>query len=133
MFPTWCVCVWGGALVPSPKAVGLGCVPPFNIPLLLPLQIPCSRVEKLIIIAVPPHSPTDSEKLKRKTQSLHVGCCPLSRGYSDIFYTYVGSGHFLGFSILNFNIYGGFQKNEYFWGYEILWIFFWGITKFDYI
>ena len=25
---------------------------------------------------------------------------------------------FLGFKILNFNIFGGFQKNEYFWGYE---------------
>ena len=26
--------------------------------------------------------------------------------------------HFLGFKILNFNIFGGFQKNEYFLGYE---------------
>ena len=25
---------------------------------------------------------------------------------------------FLGFKILNFNIFGGFQKNKYFWGYE---------------
>ena len=38
-------------------------------------------------------------------------------GYSYI-YTYVGSGHFLGFKILNFNIFGGFQKNKHFWGYE---------------
>ena len=31
---------------------------------------------------------------------------------------------FFGFKILNFNIFGGFQKNEYFWGgNEILWIF----------
>ena len=36
------------------------------------------------------------------------------------FHTYVGSGHFLGFKILNFNIFGGFQKNKYFLGYEDL-------------
>ena len=36
----------------------------------------------------------------------------------------VGSGYFLGFKILNFNIFffggggGGVQKTEYFWGYE---------------
>ena len=29
---------------------------------------------------------------------------------------YVGSGHFLRFKILNLNSFGGFQKNEYFWG-----------------
>ena len=34
------------------------------------------------------------------------------------FHTYVGSDHFLGFKILNFNIFGGFQKNKYFSGYE---------------
>ena len=27
-------------------------------------------------------------------------------------------GPFLGFKILNFNIFGGFQKNEYFLGYD---------------
>ena len=31
-----------------------------------------------------------------------------------IFYTYVGSGYFFGFKILNFNIFLCFQKNEYF-------------------
>ena len=31
---------------------------------------------------------------------------------------YVGSDHFFGFKILNLNIFLGFQKNEYFWGYE---------------
>ena len=31
---------------------------------------------------------------------------------------YVGSAHFWGFKILNFNILWGFQKNEYIWGYE---------------
>ena len=39
-------------------------------------------------------------------------------GGTLIFHTYVGSGYFLGFEILNFNFLGGFQKNEYFWGYE---------------
>ena len=45
-------------------------------------------------------------------------------GYSDYyFFTYVGYGYFLGFKILNFNIFRGFS-NEYFWGTKILWIFF---------
>ena len=30
---------------------------------------------------------------------------------------------------MNFNIFWGFQKNEYFWGMKILWIFFWGHPK----
>ena len=36
------------------------------------------------------------------------------------FHTYLGSGHFLGVKILNFNIFGGFQKMNtfYFFGYE---------------
>ena len=33
-------------------------------------------------------------------------------------YIYVGWDHFWGFKILNFNIFGGFQKYHYFWGYE---------------
>ena len=41
------------------------------------------------------------------------------------FHTYVGSGHFFGCKILNFVIFGGFQKNAYFWGMKILWTFFW--------
>ena len=40
------------------------------------------------------------------------------RGVLLIFHTYVGSGHFLGFKILNFNIFWSFQKYDYFWGYE---------------
>ena len=35
-------------------------------------------------------------------------------------YPYVGSGHFLGFKILNFNIFWGFQNNKYCFGYEDL-------------
>ena len=35
-------------------------------------------------------------------------------------------GPLFGFEILNFNTLGGFQKNEYFWGMNKLWIFFGG-------
>ena len=42
-------------------------------------------------------------------------------------------GLFLGFKILNFNIFGGFQKNKYFWGYEDFVDIFWGTTKLAYI
>ena len=31
---------------------------------------------------------------------------------------YVGSGHFFGIKILIFNIFWGFQKNEYVFGYQ---------------
>ena len=40
------------------------------------------------------------------------------RGVLCYFHTYIGSRHFLGFKILNLTIFGGFQKNEYFLGYE---------------
>ena len=39
-------------------------------------------------------------------------------GGLSISYIYVGWDHFGGFKILNFNIFGGFQKYHYFWGYE---------------
>ena len=39
-------------------------------------------------------------------------------GYSDIFIYMLAWPIFGGFKILNFRIFGGFQKNEYFWGYE---------------
>ena len=45
------------------------------------------------------------------------------------FHAYVGSVHFGGFKILNFNIFGGFLKNEYFWGYENFVDIFWGHPK----
>ena len=35
-------------------------------------------------------------------------------------------GSLFGFKIWNFNIFGGFQKNKYFLGMKILWIFFGG-------
>ena len=49
-------------------------------------------------------------------------------GVLRYFHTYSGSGHFLGFKILNFNILRRFQ-NSFFWGggcMKILWIFFVG-------
>ena len=39
-------------------------------------------------------------------------------GYSRYFHTYVGASYILGFKILNSDIFGGFQKNEYSFGYE---------------
>ena len=45
------------------------------------------------------------------------------------FHAYVGSGYYWGFKILNFNIFGGFQKTEYFWGYEDFVDIFWGQYK----
>ena len=54
------------------------------------------------------------------------GVSPGGWGVSNIvIHTYVGSGQFWGFKILNFNIFGGggVKKNECFWGMKILWIF----------
>ena len=45
------------------------------------------------------------------------------------FHTYVGSGHFWVFKIWNFNVFGGFQKTEYFLDKKILWIFLEGHHK----
>ena len=50
-------------------------------------------------------------------------------GYPDIFIRMLAWVIFLGFKNLNFNIFGGFQKNKYFFGMKILWIFFWGHHK----
>ena len=56
-------------------------------------------------------------------------CCTFSFSHGvkipgavlSYFHTYVGSGHFWGLKILNFNILGGFQN--IFGGMKILWIF----------
>ena len=45
-----------------------------------------------------------------------LGKHPRGGGVLCYFYTYVGSGHFSGSKILNFNIILGFQKKLYFWG-----------------
>ena len=39
-------------------------------------------------------------------------------GGAEIFIYIHRLGPFWGFKILNFNIFGGFQKYHYFWGYE---------------
>ena len=61
-----------------------------------------------------------------------VGVC-VGGGVLRYFHTYVGSDHFLGFKILNFNIFfwggGGFQNSFFFRGVgcmKILWIFLMG-------
>ena len=41
------------------------------------------------------------------------------RGGGTLIFSYIRRlGSFFGVKILNFNIFGGFQKNKYFWGYE---------------
>ena len=50
-------------------------------------------------------------------------------GVLGYFTTYVGSGHFLGFKILNFSIFWGFQKNIYFLGHENFVDIFCGLHK----
>ena len=52
-------------------------------------------------------------------------------GGGTLIFSYIRRvGSFFGFKILNFNIFGGFQKNEYFWGYEDFVDMFWGHHKF---
>ena len=74
---------------------------------------------------------------------------PRGGGVLRYFHTYVGSGHYWGFKILNFNFFffffflggggGGVRKMNIFGGMKILWIiFFWGggggaNAKLDYI
>ena len=54
-------------------------------------------------------------------------------GGGTLIFSYIRwPGLFLGFKILNFNIFGGFRKLNIFWGMKILWIFFGIITKLDY-
>ena len=46
------------------------------------------------------------------------------QGGSNLILSYISRlGSFFGVKILNFNILGGFQKNEYFFGMKVLWIF----------
>ena len=44
-----------------------------------------------------------------------------------------GLGPFFWFKVLNFSIFGGFQKNYYYWGMKNLWIFLGVIIQLDYI
>ena len=65
-------------------------------------------------------------------------------GGGTLIFSYVcDTGYFLGFKILNFNIFWGLEKTEYYWGYEDFVDIFGGyedfvdtfgvITKLDYI
>ena len=56
---------------------------------------------------------------------------PRGGGGGIMIFSYIRRlGSFFVFN-LNFYIFWGFQKNEYFWGTKILWIFFGVITKLD--
>ena len=59
------------------------------------------------------------------------GGIPGAGGYSDISYIRRLESFFCGggVKILNFNIFWGFQKNEYFWGYEDFVDIFWGSSQ----
>ena len=46
----------------------------------------------------------------------YIKCTNSPGGVLRYFHTYIGSAHFFGFKIMNFNIFWGFQKNEYFFG-----------------
>ena len=59
--------------------------------------------------------------------------CPRGEGGGTLIFSYVRSGHFLGFKILNFSTFWGFQKNKYSFGYEDFVDIFGVITKLDYI
>ena len=51
------------------------------------------------------------------SSQVRLSVFPRGRG-TLYFHAYEGSGYFWGFKILNFNIFGGFQKTEYFLGCE---------------
>ena len=54
----------------------------------------------------------------------------IPRGGGSLIFSYIRRlGPFFGFKILNFNIFWGFQKNKYFWGYENLVDIFWGSSQ----
>ena len=64
-----------------------------------------------------------SDLRRREILLLRSVCLFVSQGGGGgliliYFNTYVGLGIFFWFKILNFNIFWGFQKTEYFWGYE---------------
>ena len=71
--------------------------------------------------------------LRRKILHLMSVCPPPPPpGVLLYFHAYVGSGYFWGFKILNFNIFGGFQKTECFWKYEDFVNIFWVHHNMDY-
>ena len=70
--------------------------------------------------------------MKSKKNEIKTGVSPQG-GTLSLIFSYVGSGHFSGFKILNFDILGDFQKNEYFGGYEDFVDIFWGHHKLDYM
>ena len=59
----------------------------------------------------------------------------IPQGRGTLIFSYIRrlGSLFGGFKILNFNIFGGFQKNEYFLGYEYFVDIFGGHQTLDYI
>ena len=54
----------------------------------------------------------------------------MAPGGGTLIFSYIRRlGPFLGFKILNFDIFGGFQKNKYFLGYENFVDIFWGSSQ----
>ena len=60
-----------------------------------------------------------SDLRRREILLLRSVCLFVPHGGDTLIFPYVRRpGYFFGFKILNFNIFWGFQKTEYFWGYE---------------
>ena len=78
---------------------------------------------------------TEMFEILRRREILHLrsvcppGVCGRGGGGTLIFSYICWPRLFLGFKILNFNIFGGFRKLNIFWGMKLLWIFFWGSSQ----
>ena len=65
-----------------------------------------------------------------KSVENQVKCLDPRGGGGTLIFSYIRRlGPFFGGQISEFNIFLGFQKNEYILGMKILWIFFWGHPK----
>ena len=99
----------------------------------LPRQDDC-RTRKDIKYCIPKRRPTQSP---HKQWEVHITINQQQQTPSGgtLIFSYIRRlGSFLGFKILNFNIFGGFQKNIYFLGYEDFVDIFGGvITNLDYV
>ena len=63
--------------------------------------------------------PVNLQPATLPSQVYHSTTEPQRPGGGTLIFSYIHRlGPFFGGRILNFNIFGGFQKNEYFFGYE---------------
>ena len=74
---------------------------------------------------------SEKSEYDKETPQLHSADQPTAPGEGGtLIFSYIRRlGSFFGFKTLNFNIFGGFQKNEYFWGYEDFVDIFWGSSQ----